>query len=208
MDGEIDKIEAALTRLRDKQRLVDDAWRKTGNRELLEFFVELMPKALAAERCSIFILDPKSEHVWLHSGTGVKQREIEVPIRGSLVGEVIASGKAEMRHKMDQTMGTHGRVDQQTGFITYNALVVPIKGVSKVDTVVGAIQVLNKKPGLQFNADDQALLEKLAYHLQMQIENIYLRQELLKISLEMSEKIRLLEGRLVRAKLHQRGGGE
>ena len=86
-------LEDKLRALEHKQKLINDAWAKTGNKELLSFFVELMPKALQCERCSIFILDPKEDNVWVQVGTGLLEKQINVPQAGSLVGEVISSGQ-------------------------------------------------------------------------------------------------------------------
>ena len=60
---------------------------------------------------------------------------------------------------------------------------------------LGAIQLLNKRHG-GFTEEDKELLERLAFHLEMNIENIFLRQELAKISVEMGQKIKKLETKL------------
>ncbi len=54
---------------------------------------------------------------------------------------------------------------------------------------------MNKKSGV-FDESDQEILERLAFHLEMNIENIFLRQELAKISVEMDRKIKKLESKL------------
>lgn len=201
---DIEKIEQTLEKLRAKQKLVDEAWSKTGNQALLEFFVDLIPRALDAQRCSIFVLDPQSDNIWLKCGTGLTEREIEVPKTSSLVGKVIATGEPLTRMNMDKQAGAHSFVDQVTGFDTHNAIVVPIFGFSKQKgAVTGAIQVLNKKNRKDFTPEDQDILERLAYHLQMQIENIYLRQELSKIHKEISEKLHKYERLLLKAKLQR-----
>ena len=51
-------------------------------------------------------------------------------------------------------------VDHRTGFRTLNALVVPVWG-SDGRTIVGVIQVLNKRRG-SFERRDQMLLERVA----------------------------------------------
>ena len=82
----------------------------------------------------------------------------------------------------------------KTGFVTRNAICVPVNGVT-TKKVVGAIQVLNKRHG-DFDDADRKTLETLAFHLEMNIENIFLRQELAKISVEMGQKIKKLEAKL------------
>ena len=80
----------------------------------------------------------------------------------------------------------------RTGFVAYDAICVPITGAA-TQKVIGAIQVLNKKKRQEFTDEDLSLLERLAAHISKNIEDIYLRQEMERISLEMGRKINELE---------------
>ncbi len=186
---------AALDELREKQRKIDDAWNRLGDRSLLRFFVDILPVTLNAERSSLFILDPKQDRIWIKCGTGVDEAEITVPREGSLVGEVIETGISVIEDNMMDRTGTHESVGQQLGYTTRNAICVPVKN-SANDRVIGAIQVLNKKDGKKFTAKDQEMLEKLAFQIQMNIEHIYLRQDLRKIGEALKNKIMQLESRV------------
>lgn len=188
-------IEKTLSILKSKKTQVSEAWQKTGNPALLQFLVNVMPRVVNAERCSIFILDPADDQIWLHCGTGLAEKAVTVPARDSLVGRVISQGEALCETEMDNLVGAHGVVDMQTGFVTRSALCVPVKGI-KQQRVIGAIQVLNKKGASGFDAEDQSMLEQLAAVLQINIENIFLRQELAKISEEIEQRIGQLEARL------------
>lgn len=187
-------FEQKLAQLRKKQQLMEKAWREAGNRKLLQFFVDIMPKALNAERCSIFILDPVNEKVWLQCGTGLTEKQLQVPTANSIVGQVIESGKFMMEADLEDQAGAHDVVAVKTGYVTRDALCVPVHGVTS-KKVVGAIQMLNKIRG-EFTDEDREILERLAFHLEMNIENIFLRQELAKMSVEMDKKIKMLEAKL------------
>jgi len=191
-------LEKKLEQLRNKQQLMEKAWREAGNRKLLQFFVDIMPKTLGAERCSIFILDPVDEKAWLACGTGLSEKQLQVPTQNSIVGQVLETGKYVQEDDLEDQVGAHDVVAAKTGFITRNALCVPVNGVTS-KRVVGAIQILNKIRG-DFTEEDRQILERLAFHLEMNIENIYLRQELAKISVEMDQKIKKLEAKLGLAK--------
>ena len=188
-------LEQRLAELKTKQLMIDNAWKKTGNRELLQFFVEIIPKTINAERVSIFIHDPIDAHIWVHCGTNVKERQIKVPESGSVVGRTIAGGKPIFENNMQQQMGAHDNVAIKTGYVSYNTLCVPVRGVT-TEKITGAIQAVNKVGMNEFTEGDLAILEKLAFHIQMHIENIYLRQEMAKISSQMSEAITQLELKL------------
>lgn len=189
-------LENRINELKAKQDTIEKAWRKRdGNNELLQFFVEVMPKAMEAERCSIFVLDPVNDKVWLHSGTGLKERSVEVPKSSSLVGRVIGDGKAIIENEMEAHVGAHDVVALHTGFSVRNAVCVPVHGVT-TQRITGAIQVLNKRGRGVFDGDDQKTLEKLAFLLQMNIENIFLRQELGRLITEMDKQIKMMEKQL------------
>jgi signal transduction protein with GAF and PtsI domain len=187
-------FEQKLGQLRKKQQLMEKAWRETGNKQLLQFFVDIMPNALNAERCSIFILDPVNEKVWLQCGTGLTEKQLQVPTSNSIVGQVIESGKYVMESDLEDQAGAHDVVAVKTGYVTREALCVPVFGVTS-KKVVGAIQMLNKVRG-EFSDEDREILERLAFHLQMNIENIFLRQELAIMATEMDKKIKNLEAKL------------
>jgi GAF domain-containing protein len=191
-------LQRKLAEIRAKQKAVDAKWKQTGNREMLEFFVELIPMALSVERCSIFVLDPKSANVWLQCGTGLQERSISVGTENSIVGEVISTGRMVVAEDLEERMGAHYEVAMKTGFQPRNTLCVPIIGTS-TKKVTGAIQVLNKRTHVTENVYTEAdidILKKLARHIQNHIENIFLRQELSKVSHAMSNQIKALENKL------------
>ncbi|MES9967612.1 MAG: GAF domain-containing protein [Sedimenticola sp.] len=195
--AKIDLIKRELKRLKSKHKAFEHAWRETGNRGLLQFFVDITPRLINAERCSIFILDPKTEDVWVQCGTDLKERSVKVPQKKSLVGEVISTGKYQVRENLQIMSGPHDRVDQKTGFTTKNALGMPIfKSNSK--EVIGVLQVLNKRGEHEFTNEDIKLLERMAIQIQMSIESIYLRQEIIRIAEKMERKIRKLERVLIK----------
>jgi len=185
----------ALDELREKQRKIEDAWNRLGDHKLLKFFAEILPQTLNAERGSLFILDPKHDNIWIKCGTGVTEAEITVPKEGSLVGEVISEGECIIENDMIDRTGTHEIVGQQVGYSTRTAICVPVKS-SADNAVIGAIQVLNKKDGKKFTEKDKETLENLAFQIQMNIEHIYLRQELRKLGDALKSKISQLETRL------------
>lgn len=185
-------LEKKLEKIRAKQEKLEQSWRKTGNKELLQFFIDIMPSVLKVERCSIFILDPEENKAWLQCGTGLEEKQVSVPTRGSVVGRVISSGQPWMDMELETSVGEHDVVSMKTGFIARNTLCVPVFGVS-TNTVTGAIQVLNKIRDNEYTDGDEAILGRLAYQLQMNIESIFLRQEMAKISEEMKRKIEELE---------------
>ncbi|MBM2830338.1 MAG: hypothetical protein HW411_1128, partial [Gammaproteobacteria bacterium] len=149
----------------------------TENKALLDFYIKIMPKVLNAERCSIFIYDPESMTIWLKGGTEVKERDIEVSGESdSVVGNVISTGQYKIVSGLKEKNGVHREIDQNTGFETRNILCIPIMSLDR-KKVMGAVEILNKKDGTTFNNEDRIVLEEMAHHLQLTIENIFFNQE-------------------------------
>ena len=73
-------VRQQFERLRSKSEILHTNVDPTRDSALLDLFVKIIARTLDAERCSIFIHDPVKEKVWLKSGTGVGEREIEVPL--------------------------------------------------------------------------------------------------------------------------------
>lgn len=188
-------LETRLKELNAKQQKIDQAWKKTGNSQLLDYFVEIIPLTVNAERCSIFVLDASSDNVWLRCGTGLGERQVSVPKGESMVGQVISSGQVQVEDDMENRVGSNEYVDMQTGYISRSAICVPIRGIS-IDKTIGAVQVLNKKDLKSFNDQDIDVLEKLAFQIGSNIEGILLKQQWVNISVEMNKMINVMKTKL------------
>lgn len=190
MDKEL--LAKKLVELKEKQQLVEQTWEKIGNKGLIDFFIEIIPIMLDSQRASIFVLDPEKNKIWLHSGTGMSEQEIEVPAKVSLVGKAIDTGNTQIASHLEDKAGIHEVVDMQTGFQTYNAICVPIQG-AKEDVVTGAIQVLNKSGHENFTDEDAELLYKFALQLRNNVERIFQKQDLRNIAGQIRSKIAKIE---------------
>jgi len=144
-------------------------------KKLLNFFVRIMPKVVAAERCSLFVYDPFSNKVWLKYGTGLEERAIEVNSDNSIVGQVITTGRSIIQNDLQDFEGAHKKIDNSTGFISRNIICVPIRSTDGT-RIVGAIQLLNKQDG-EFTDADKDLLRELASYLKRDVQRLFFRQK-------------------------------
>jgi transcriptional regulator with GAF, ATPase, and Fis domain len=174
-------INERLNSLKIRLEQVNRTWTINDYESLLKFYVNIVPKIMDAERCSIFIVEPGTDRIWLKAGTGVKEKDIMPPKKGTVVGNAISSGKLIIQNEIDGQSGYHGKVALKTGFITRNLICAPIKSLTE-QGVTGAVQVLNKREGKDFSKEDGELLQEVANYLSMAIENILLNQEILQIS--------------------------
>ncbi len=177
-------VKLQLKELSTKQQALSEELEPQSESKLLDFYVRLIPRVLDAQRCSVFIHDPVNGKVWLKAGTGVAERGIEVSVKGSIVGDVIASGKPVIAIDLVSRDGVHKAVDTTTGFRTQDVICVPIRSQDRTK-IAGAIEVLNKKSGGKFKEEDQAFLEEVAEHFQSVVESIFLTQEAVGMSNEL-----------------------
>lgn len=164
--------------LKLKQRILNRSWSFRGNKELLELFVYMLPGTLQVERCNIFINDPTRKEAWLLCGTSLSGEQVAVSQMQPLVNEVISSGEYFVQEGLDSSEFAQ----KNNAFALRNTLIVPIKSISGTNQT-GAIQALNKTGGRgYFEENDRLLLEKVAIHLQLAFENVFLRREMMDLS--------------------------
>ena len=164
--------------LRKRNERLNADWSAGEQSALLNFYVKVMTRMLNAERCSIFISDPATSKLWLKCGTGMTERGIEVGAGDSVVGKVVSSGNPVILHGLEAHTGAHKVVDAATGFVTRSMVCIPIRTLDGT-RIAGAVQVLNKGGGGTFTDEDRAALEETGHFLQLSIENIYYKQDVL-----------------------------
>jgi len=176
-----------IAELKLRLERVAQSWTVEDYRTLTEFYVRILPKILGAERCTIYIIEMDTNKICSIFGTGLEERQIAPPREGSVVGEVISSGKGIIVNDLDTREGFHSQAGVETGYITYNMICVPIKSAT-THGLTGAIQVLNKRLKGSFNKEDLLQLEEAAAHLALSIENIIISREILRISDQMNRE--------------------
>jgi transcriptional regulator with GAF, ATPase, and Fis domain len=187
MFSDID-VRQRLEILRTRLEQVNSSWSVNEYEALLKFYVEIIPKIFEAERCSIFIVEPDTEKIWLKYGTGIIEKDIEPPKEGTIVGNAISSGKYIITNNLGTESIYHIKLEEKTRFATRNLLCTPIKSLTEKG-ITGAVEVLNKLNGKLFSDKDGELLQEIAHYLSMAIENILLNQEILQVSNELNSEL-------------------
>ena len=125
----------------------------------LRGLVDLCSQATDSERATVYIVNERRKELWAK----IAQRttlEIRLPLGQGLAGHSAATGETINVPDAYADPRFDPNVDRRTGFRTHNVLVVPVWGTD-AKTVVGVIQVLNKRHGA-FERRDQMLLERIA----------------------------------------------
>ena len=86
--------ESYLTVLQQKLAQVSASWTVDDFNAFVTFYSSLLPSLFEVERCSVFIMELGSKEICSIHGTGLEKTQIKPPLKGSIVGEVIDSGKS------------------------------------------------------------------------------------------------------------------
>ena len=152
---------------------------------------------LNCEAGTLFLMDDQTGDLIFKVTTG--------PVATNLLGQVLPAGtgivgravqtRAPVIENDAQRSASHsGSADRQTGFVSRSLLAVPMQ---IKDRVLGVIEVINRRDGFPFVADDQNLLTAFASQAAVAIENARL---LALTDQELTERVEELQvmGRIVR----------
>ena len=182
----------ALSQAHLRREVLRSAWEDTRNPELMRLAVLAIPRLLQADRCGIFIGSRDGQQVWLEAGTGVEERQIEVPVDHSMVGDVLRTGSPAFRHRDEAVEQPTSSSSSIVDYEVRTALTVPVRRVGGAD-VVAAIQVLNRLDGQDFDENDVSILGDVAFAMQASLERIHDSQIMLEEAHALDEEVALLD---------------
>lgn len=154
--------------------------KETNLEKLLIIIAQQVEKILSAKRCSIFILDRRTNELWSKIGSGLNS-EIRVPIGKGIVGWVAYSGDTLNIDDAYKDNRFNPEIDKITGFKTRNVLAVPLKNIS--GEIIGVFEVINKQEG-SFTTEDEGILKLISSLAAGSIENAQLYENLYQSQLE------------------------
>ncbi len=156
-------------------RVIFDYAAKIGAAQDLDAVLELnagMARDLVgADRCSIWLVDTKTNRLWTKVAHGV--RELHIPIGQGLVGACVARNEAIVVNDTSRDERFLKSVDKESGYATKSILTLPLHGMD--GKPMGALQLLNKPGG--FSQDDVDLLGLCSGYSASTLETQRLRKE-------------------------------
>ncbi len=183
---------AILTADQLKQRLqeLNSFWDPQQYRNLLDFYVLVLPRIFSCERCGIFIVDPDSHEIISAAGTNIQEGELKVSLNDSLAGKVVLTERPLLDNELRNPSGGQRYAKQKTGYQVNNILSVPLFGGSS-QQVIGTVQLTNKEPD-GFTLEDSQLLQQAAHFIAVALETLQLGKELISINNELESQIEQL----------------
>ncbi len=156
-------------------------YKETRLDKLLELIAAQVKKALDCDRCTVFILDKKTDELWSKVAQGLQNNEIRMSSHKGIAGEAATLGKTINIADAYKDPKFNQEIDRITGYHTSSMLAVPLKDVA--GQIMGVFQVINKNSG-RFDSDDEGVLELISSIAASAIENAQLYEKLYKAQLE------------------------
>jgi signal transduction histidine kinase len=216
----IEVLERELARSYRIERALRDVGLALGttldHESLLRLILERTTEALDAERATLYLLEQR-----LVPGVGIQSAlvsrvveggavgEIALTLGQGIAGEVAATGRPANVHDAYDDPRFSRDWDERTGYRTRAVLAAPMR--AQDGKIIGVIQVLNKRAAdasaardfgendgefPYFDEEDEALLQALATHAAMSIEQARLFQSILENNRALSEARSALEKKI------------
>ncbi|MGI2327113.1 HD domain-containing phosphohydrolase [Planococcus sp. YIM B11945] len=144
-----------------------------------------MVQVVGAEAGTLWVLnkdDEKIEAVAAYGPSSEAILNIKMKKEEGIVGKAIMSGNEQLIENVADNLDWANRVDRSSGFITKSMITVPLK---VKETVLGALQLLNKKETAFFSEQDIALAVALANQSALALHNSQMYDELYRMFLSM-----------------------
>lgn len=166
--------------------------------ELLELILDRVTELVEADRATLYLLDEAKNELVSRFVVGQNVRSIRLKVGHGIAGTVAQTGKPFRISDAYADDRFERQWDQLTGYRTRNMLATPLK--NHLGRTIGVIQVLNKKRGDEFTAEDEALLNALSTQAAVAIDNsrlflslIQKNKQLLDTKDQLERKLRDLE---------------
>jgi len=130
-------------------------------------------EVMEADRCSLFLHDPKTDELWSTVALGMAGEVIRIPSSAGLAGDCFQTGKTINLEDVYTDNRFNKDVDIYTGYRTKSVLCVPL--YSREGSRLGIIQLLNKKNGI-FTEEDETFLQTFGNNAAVFIEMAQLQK--------------------------------
>lgn len=130
----------------------------------LPLISEYAKQVSGAERCSIFIYNPRIQMLWTTLADGIEK--IMVHKNDGIVGHTLTEGKPILVNNPYEDERFLATIDSKTGFMTENIASIPIFDSNR--HVIGVFQLLNKVGG--FSREDAKFMIFFAHYISGYLE--------------------------------------
>jgi Nif-specific regulatory protein len=136
--------------------------------ELLDQLVTKIAQALAADRGTLYLVDPEAGELFSKAAHLPELQQIRLKIGQGIAGTVASTGQPLNLPSAEGDRRFFKDIDRQTGYRTRSVLAAPLR--DRDGNVIGVVQVLNARRG-SFSAADEELCKRLAAEAALAVEN-------------------------------------
>lgn len=146
----------------------------TGTLDLDPLLQNILENAVGILNCeagSLFLMDDQTDELVFKVTVGPVAANLigqRLPANTGIVGRAVQTRGPVIENEEQNSRSRFNGIDQQTGFVSRSLMAVPLQ---VKDHVIGVIEVINRRDGLPFVNDDQALLTAFAGQAAVAIEN-------------------------------------
>ncbi|OGP96898.1 MAG: hypothetical protein A2157_02495 [Deltaproteobacteria bacterium RBG_16_47_11] len=144
--------------------------------KLNEMLLKIAQKAaevMEADRCSLFLYDPKTNELWSTVALGMGKQVIRIRSGVGVAGYCFKTGEVVNLKDVYKDPRFNKEVDARTGYHTQSLLCMPLH--NRAGERLGVIQLLNKKDGI-FTDEDETFLKTFGNHASVFIEMAQLQK--------------------------------
>lgn len=138
---------------------------------LLQTILDNAVSILNCEAGSLFLVDEQTDDLVFRVTVGPVGADLigqRLPAGTGIVGRAVQLRRAVVENNVQNSPAWFANTDQQTGFISRSIMAVPLQ---VKDRIIGVIEIINRKDGLPFVQEDEALLTAFAGQAAIAIEN-------------------------------------
>lgn len=154
----------------------------------LQVVMDMARDATASEGASLLLVDQRTGEMYFNVVSGERRsdlREVRVPPGRGIAGSVVHSARAEIIRDVAADARTFRDVDQQLGHTTRDMMVAPIIARGQV---IGVIEVINSTHSHGYLSDDLDVLQNIASHASLFIENSKGKEDLIRSNRELDRR--------------------
>jgi len=124
---------------------------------LLKFTMDEAARIIDADRCTLYLIDEKTNELRSFIAQRAEVQEIRLPLGKGIAGFVARTGELVNLEDAYKSPLFNPHIDEDTGYRTCTVLCIPLKdGNSKI---IGVLQALNKKGAGTFTFNDEWLFK-------------------------------------------------
>lgn len=167
--------------------------------EVLDIAMKWAEEFMDAEASSVYELDEEKNQLFVRLARGEKKEPIQgitLKVGEGIAGFVAQSGRPMVVQDVEKEGRFSDKFDKSTGFQTRALISVPLILRNKT---IGVLQVINKKSNQPFTDHDLELLNGMAPHIAMAIENAKLYHRLEEKFELTAQELKFAQDKLIRS---------